>query len=133
LTTSGELKECLKGEYGPHLKIKLLAKVFQALRIAVNDELDEVRSFLERIVDVLREGGRLVVLSYHSLEDRLVKGFMRHNEQPCTCPPSVPVCRCGGVVRLKRITRKALRPSTAEITSNSRARSARLRIAEKVA
>jgi 16S rRNA (cytosine1402-N4)-methyltransferase len=128
-----QLKGCLRREYGPNLKIKMLAKLFQALRIAVNDELVELRTFLDRVLDYLRTGGRLVVLSYHSLEDRLVKNFMRRNEQPCVCPISTPVCTCGGVVRLKRITRKALRPSPAETQSNSRARSARLRVAEKTA
>jgi 16S rRNA (cytosine1402-N4)-methyltransferase len=132
LRTAHDLRTCLEREYGPSLKYKVLAKVFQALRIAVNDELRELRIACEKAVDCLEPGGRLVVLSYHSLEDRIVKQFMRDAEQGCTCSPSLPRCVCEKEVSLKRITRKALKPTPEEVARNSRARSARLRVAQRV-
>jgi 16S rRNA (cytosine1402-N4)-methyltransferase len=107
--------------------------VFQALRIAVNDELEALAEGLEAAVEVLRTGGRLVVLAYHSAEDRIVKRHFRDAARGCTCPPKTPVCVCGGVVRLRIVTRRALRPTPSEIRANPRARSARLRAAERVA
>jgi 16S rRNA (cytosine1402-N4)-methyltransferase len=132
LQTSQDLKACLFEEYGRGLKIKVLAKVFQALRIAVNAELDELKAALANAVQQLRAGGRLAVLSYHSLEDRIVKNFLRDQESGCSCDPSLPVCMCQKVSMLKRVTRKALRPQAAEVERNERARSARLRVAERV-
>ncbi|MCZ6465450.1 MAG: 16S rRNA (cytosine(1402)-N(4))-methyltransferase, partial [Proteobacteria bacterium] len=107
--------------------------VFQALRIAVNDELSALREGLDAAVAALRPGGRLVVIAYHSLEDRIVKRAFRAGENPCTCPPRTPVCICGGVVTLRVITRRLIRPSQDEVGRNPRARSARLRAAERVA
>jgi len=107
--------------------------VFQALRIAVNDELGALRDGLEAAIAALRPGGRLVVIAYHSLEDRRVKQRLREGEHPCTCPPKMPVCICGRVAQLRVLTRRPLRPSEAEIADNPRARSARLRAAERVA
>jgi 16S rRNA (cytosine1402-N4)-methyltransferase len=133
IVTSGDLKQCLHREYGAALPIKVLAKVFQALRIAVNAELDELRICLEKATRFLRVGGRLAVLSYHSLEDRIVKQYMRDGEGACICPPEVPRCTCSRVPLIKRVNRKSLRPQTAEVACNQRARSARLRIAERVA
>jgi 16S rRNA (cytosine1402-N4)-methyltransferase len=132
LRTSGDLKDCLRQEYGATLNVKMLAKLFQALRIAVNDELAELRDCCERATAALGQGGRLVVISYHSLEDRFVKNFMRDNEKGCMCPPSVPVCVCGKVQTLKRITHKAIMPSSLEVNVNPASRSARLRAAEKI-
>jgi 16S rRNA (cytosine1402-N4)-methyltransferase len=132
LETSADLKECLHREYGPSLKIKVLAKVFQALRIAVNAELDELRLCLDKTIRYLHHGGRLVVLTYHSLEDRIVKQFMRDKEGLCTCPRQAPVCTCQRSLMFKRINRKSIRAREAEIALNTRARSARLRIAERV-
>jgi len=106
--------------------------VFQALRIAVNDELGALEHGLGAAIDALAPGGRVCVISYHSLEDRLVKQRFASEERPCTCPPSAPVCTCGKKPRLARATRKAVRPSEAEIADNPRARSARLRAAEKL-
>ncbi|MFW5775079.1 MAG: 16S rRNA (cytosine(1402)-N(4))-methyltransferase RsmH [Chitinivibrionales bacterium] len=132
IRTSTDLRECLRQEYGTGLKVKIIAKVFQALRIAVNQELWELQTFLGKMHSRLSTGGRLVVISYHSLEDRMVKQFMRRGEQACVCPPELPVCRCGKIAWLKRISRSAIKPTEDEITQNRRARSARLRVAEKV-
>jgi 16S rRNA (cytosine1402-N4)-methyltransferase len=107
--------------------------VFQALRIAVNEELDALSEVLAAAVDLLRPGGRLVVLSYHSLEDRIVKRFLDAERKGCICPPSVPVCVCGRTPRLRLVTRPSLTPTDAEIAANPRARSARLRAAERIA
>ena len=107
--------------------------MFQALRIAVNEELDALSEGLAAAVDLLRPGGRLVVLSYHSLEDRIVKRFIQSERRGCVCPPEVPVCVCGRNPRLRLITRPSLTPTAAEITANPRARSARLRAAERLA
>jgi 16S rRNA (cytosine1402-N4)-methyltransferase len=108
-------------------------RVFQALRIAVNEELDALGEGLAAAVDLLRPGGRLVVLSYHSLEDRIVKRFLAAERRGCTCPPEIPVCVCGRSPRLRLVTRPSLTPSPAEISANPRARSARLRAAERLA
>jgi 16S rRNA (cytosine1402-N4)-methyltransferase len=108
-------------------------RVFQALRIAVNEELDALQDGLAAAVDLLRPGGRLVVLSYHSLEDRIVKRFLQAERRGCTCPPEAPVCVCGRKPRLRLLSAKGLVPSSAEVSSNPRARSARLRAAERLA
>jgi 16S rRNA (cytosine1402-N4)-methyltransferase len=131
LRTSADLRKCLAHEYGSELQPKVLSKVFQALRIAVNQELGELEAFLSSSADCLSKGGRLVIIAYHSLEDRLVKTFMRQQEGVCTCPPEFPVCVCGKQVVLKRINHKAVKPSVEEIAANPRARSARLRAAER--
>jgi 16S rRNA (cytosine1402-N4)-methyltransferase len=108
-------------------------RVFQALRIAVNDELDALQEGLAAAVELLRPGGRLVVLSYHSLEDRIVKRFLTAERRGCTCPPEAPVCVCGRLPRLRLVTRPSLVPSADEVAANPRARSARLRAAERIA
>jgi 16S rRNA (cytosine1402-N4)-methyltransferase len=114
-------------------RIHPATRVFQALRIAVNEELDALSEALAVAVDLLRPGGRLVVLSYHSLEDRIVKRFLDAERKGCICPPSVPVCVCGRTPRLRLVTRPSLTPTDAEIAANPRARSARLRAAERIA
>ena len=114
-------------------RIHPATRVFQALRIAVNAELDALGEALAASIDLLRPGGRLVVLSYHSLEDRIVKRFFADERRGCTCPPEVPVCVCGKNPRLRLVTRPSLTPSAAEIAANPRARSARLRAAERLA
>ncbi|MFH1865408.1 MAG: 16S rRNA (cytosine(1402)-N(4))-methyltransferase RsmH [Candidatus Eisenbacteria bacterium] len=116
----------------PKQKNKTLSRVFQALRIAVNGELDNLRSGLAQAVDVLRPGGRVVVISYHSLEDRIVKRHFVDCENPCTCPRDLPECACGKKPTLKIVTRKIIRPRYAEVESNPRARSGKLRVAEKL-
>jgi len=106
-------------------------RVFQALRIAVNDELGELERALPAAVQMLRPGGRIAVISFHSLEDRAVKHFFREEERGCTCPPDFPVCVCGNEPVLRVLTRRAVRPTAAETSVNPRAASARLRAAEK--
>jgi 16S rRNA (cytosine1402-N4)-methyltransferase len=108
-------------------------RTFQALRIAVNKELEALETGLAAALDLLRPGGRLVVLSYHSLEDRIVKRFFQAERRGCTCPPEVPVCVCGRQPRLRLVTPKGIVPTPTEIAANPRARSARLRAAERLA
>ncbi|HEY3206555.1 MAG TPA: 16S rRNA (cytosine(1402)-N(4))-methyltransferase RsmH [Gaiellaceae bacterium] len=106
-------------------------RVFQALRIAVNDELTALEDALPAAVELLRPGGRLAVISFHSLEDRIVKRFLREQERGCTCPPDFPVCVCGNEPILRATPRRAIRPSSRETAANPRAASARLRAAVK--
>jgi 16S rRNA (cytosine1402-N4)-methyltransferase len=108
-------------------------RVFQALRIAVNEELDALDAALAAAMDLLLPGGRIVVLSYHSLEDRIVKQFLAAERRGCVCPPEVPVCVCGRSPRLRLVTRRSVTPSADEIGRNPRSRSARLRAAERLA
>jgi 16S rRNA (cytosine1402-N4)-methyltransferase len=107
-------------------------RVFQALRIEVNDELGALERALPAALEMLREHGHLVVISFHSLEDRIVKRFLRDGEHGCTCPPDFPVCACGATPTLRAIPRRAIRPSAAEIARNPRSASARMRVAVKV-
>jgi 16S rRNA (cytosine1402-N4)-methyltransferase len=106
-------------------------RVFQALRIAVNDELGSLESALPAALEMLRPGGRLAVISFHSLEDRIVKRFLREGERGCVCPPDFPVCVCGREPVLRALNRKPIRPSAREVALNPRAASARLRGAAK--
>jgi 16S rRNA (cytosine1402-N4)-methyltransferase len=108
-------------------------KVFQALRIAVNDELDAVAHGIDAAIDAVRPGGRIVVIAYHSLEDRIVKRRFIAGATTCECPPDFPVCVCGKVAELRRLTGRPLRPTEAEIERNPRSRSARLRAVERLA
>jgi 16S rRNA (cytosine1402-N4)-methyltransferase len=107
--------------------------VFQALRIAVNDEIRALAEGLDAAVESLRPGGRLAVIAYHSAEDRVVKNSFRDAQRGCTCPPHVPVCVCGGRPRLRIVTKRPISPDEDEVRQNPRARSARLRAAERVA
>ena len=137
ITTAEELAELIVRVAPAGLpgrrRIHPATRVFQALRIAVNSELDALDEALVAAVDLLRPGGRLVVLSYHSLEDRIVKRFFQAERRGCVCPPAVPVCVCGRSPRLRLVTRPSLTPMAAEIAHNPRARSARLRAAERLA
>ena len=114
-------------------RIHPATRVFQALRIAVNEELDALDAGLRAAVELLRPGGRLVVLSYHSLEDRIVKRFLQAERLGCTCPPELPVCVCGRAPRLRLVTPRGITPGAIELAANPRARSARLRAAERIA
>jgi len=113
-------------------KIHPATKTFQALRIAVNRELENLELALKQAVELLGFEGRLVVISYHSLEDRIVKQFMQREARDCICPPGTPVCVCGHKARLRLISRRVITPSVAEIERNPRSRSARLRAAERI-
>lgn len=107
-------------------------RTFQAIRIAVNSELDALNEGLDAIFNCLAPGGRLCVITFHSLEDRLVKNKFRRWAQRCTCPPEQPICTCGGVAKAKLITRKPIEADAAELETNRRSRSAKLRVLEKV-
>jgi 16S rRNA (cytosine1402-N4)-methyltransferase len=132
LETTNDLKRAVLATKPQH-RTKTLARVFQALRIAVNDELENLRRGLQGAVEVLRPGGRVVVLSYHSLEDRIVKRFFVNSQRPCTCPPDIPHCVCGRKPTLRILTKHVERPGDAELDRNPRARSAKLRAAERLA
>ncbi len=137
ITTADELAELIvrvapAGIPGRR-RIHPATRVFQALRIAVNAELEALEVALAASVELLRPGGRVVVLSYHSLEDRIVKHFFQAERRGCVCPPSLPICVCGRAPRLRLVTRRSVVPTAAEIARNPRARSARLRAAERLA
>jgi 16S rRNA (cytosine1402-N4)-methyltransferase len=132
---TGELVDVIKGaiptpaRFGDGHPAK---RVFQALRIAVNDELAVLEAALPAAVSMLRPGGRLAVISFHSLEDRIVKRFLQQAARGCTCPPELPVCVCGKQPELRLLTRKPVRPTARELDDNPRSSSARLRAAVKV-
>jgi len=131
LVTTDQLRKAVVSTR-PQRPEKTLARVFQALRIYVNGELDELRSGLDAAVDLLRPGGRLTVISYHSLEDRIVKTCLAELARGCICPPRAPICTCGHTPSFRLLGRKARRPTAVEVEGNPRARSARLRAAEKL-
>ncbi|MFC1942065.1 16S rRNA (cytosine(1402)-N(4))-methyltransferase RsmH [Chloroflexota bacterium] len=113
-------------------KIHPATKTFQALRIAVNHELEHLETALRQAIDLLGFEGRLVVISYHSLEDRIVKQLMQRESRGCVCPPEIPACNCRHVPRLRLINKKVITPSAAETELNPRSRSAKLRVAERI-
>jgi 16S rRNA (cytosine1402-N4)-methyltransferase len=113
-------------------RIHPATRTFQALRIAVNQELENLEVALYQAVQVLGKGGRLVVISYHSLEDRVVKRFLWQEARDCICPPGSPVCQCGHRATLRVVSRGPMRPSPQEVERNPRARSARMRVAERL-
>ena len=132
LTTTGQLADLVTRVVGRREKIHPATRTFQALRIAVNEELDALRQALPQARDLLRPGGRLAVIAFHSLEDRLVKQFYRQESRDCVCPPELPVCVCQHQATLRVLTSKPVRPTAGEIARNPRSRSARLRIAERL-
>lgn len=107
-------------------------KTFQAIRIELNHELDVLKGHLEEMVDLLGDGGRLCVITFHSLEDRIVKNIFRTCERPCICPPDFPVCTCGRVSKGRVVTRKPIVPGEKELEENSRSKSAKLRVFERI-
>lgn len=133
VTTTAQLAELVSRAVGrPRGRTHPATRTFQALRIAVNDELGALRAGLEAAVSILRSGGRLVVISFHSLEDRTVKSFMRDLSAGCVCPPRQPVCTCGHSPSVSLVGRRAIRSEPEETSTNPRSRSARLRVAEKI-
>lgn len=115
-----------------HWRIHPATKTFQALRIAVNRELDDLDQFVADAVDLLEVSGRLVVITFHSLEDRIIKQALKFQSGHCVCPQSQPVCQCGATKRVEVMTRKAMQPTEAEVAANPRARSAKLRACQKL-
>ena len=134
ITTTGQLSRIVaKVVTSPrHSRIHPATRTFQALRIAVNDELEQLKTALADMIDLLHSGARVAVISFHSLEDRIVKTFFRDEEKGCSCPPKIPICVCGRTQTLKVLTRKPLVPSEEELAINPRSVSAKLRVAEKV-
>ena len=131
--TSDQLVAAMGTAYGRAPSAQDKARIFQAVRIAVNEELEALERALPALRDVLNEGGVLVVIAYHSLEDRIVKHAFREWSRACVCPPELPVCTCRGEPLGETLTRKPVRPSDAEVEENPRARSARLRAWRKAA
>ncbi|MCF7833115.1 MAG: 16S rRNA (cytosine(1402)-N(4))-methyltransferase RsmH [Candidatus Marinimicrobia bacterium] len=126
------LVDCIKSIIrGPYIN-KTLARIFQALRIEVNHELDAIKKSLSDALDMLNPGGRIVAISFHSLEDRIVKQFFQNAVTDCICPPEIPVCVCDHKAVAKKITRKPIIPDEDEIKKNPRSRSAKCRVIEKL-
>ncbi len=132
-THTRQLADLVAAQVKGRERIHPATRIFQALRIATNHELEAVETGIPAAIGLLKPGGRIAVISFHSLEDRFVKQLFRRLSQSCTCPPQQPVCTCGGKATLRLITRKAMKASEAEIQQNPRSRSARLRVAEKMA
>lgn len=134
IETTYELNEIIKRAIPAKVRAKgghPSKKTFQAIRIELNRELDEVNNSIDTMIEHLNDGGRLSIITFHSLEDRIVKTRFRKNENPCTCPPDFPVCICGNVSKGTVITRKPIVPGLEELTDNSRAKSAKLRVFER--
>lgn len=132
LVTTGQLADLVVQTVGRREKIHPATRTFQALRIAVNEELEALSEALPEARDLLRPGGRLAVIAFHSLEDRIVKEFYRQEARACICPPELPVCVCQHQATLRVLTSKPVRPSADETARNPRSRSARLRVAERL-
>jgi len=133
LESTKDLAEIITGAIGRSArKIHPATQTFQALRIAVNQELKALEAFLPQALDLLKPGGRLAIIAFQSLEDRLVKQFFRKESSDCICPAEIPLCVCGHSARIREISRRPIRPEDGEIDNNPRSRSAKLRIAEKI-
>jgi len=132
MNTTFELKQAVESVVNPRFLTKSLSRVFQAVRIKINDELGALQQALADSSKCLKSGGRIAVISFHSLEDRIVKRFFLSSAKSCVCPKEYPVCLCDTIPTLKILTRKALLPGELEKQNNSRSRSAKLRVAERV-
>ena len=133
LSNADELSELIKKNIRQtNYKINPSTKTFQALRIYINEELNSLSQALEQSLEILGVGGRMAVISYHSLEDRIVKNFFKKESKYCICPPNIPECDCGHFPKLKIITKKPVSPSQSEIDANKRSRSAKLRVVERI-
>jgi 16S rRNA (cytosine1402-N4)-methyltransferase len=135
IKTTGELVEIIKKSIPPFARREELSsvkRVFQAIRIEVNKELDVIAPTIEAAVNMMNKGGRIVIITFHSLEDRIVKQTFASLASGCTCPKDFPICVCGNKPRVKIITKKPILPSDAELAVNSRSKSAKLRVAEKI-
>ena len=135
IETTGELIELIKQSIP--MKMRAVGghpakKTFQAIRIELNQELEVLRNSLDDMIELLNDGGRICIITFHSLEDRIVKTIFRRNENPCTCPPDFPVCVCGKMSMGKVITRKPILPNEEEIAENKRSKSAKLRVFERI-
>ncbi|MAI88204.1 MAG: 16S rRNA (cytosine(1402)-N(4))-methyltransferase [Candidatus Marinimicrobia bacterium] len=132
LVSTLQVKKIILKIIGNYKSNKVLSKIFQAIRIEVNKELKCLEFFLNHFIDYLKDEGRIVIISYHSLEDRLVKNFFKKYEKGCICPANFPKCMCGIKPSLKLINSKVIVPDQNELNTNSRAKSAKLRVAEKI-
>ena len=135
IETTGELIELIKQSIP--MKMRAVGghpakKTFQAIRIELNQELEVLRNSLDDMIELLNDGGRICIITFHSLEDRIVKTIFRRNENPCTCPPDFPVCVCGKTSMGRVITRKPILPNEEEIAENKRSKSAKLRVFERI-
>ena len=134
IETTGQLTEIIRGAIPMKYQKKSghpAKRTFQAIRIELNRELEVLRDTLDDMIELLNPGGRLCIITFHSLEDRIVKSAFKKNENPCTCPPDFPVCVCGNVSKGSIVTRKPILPSKYEMEANSRSKSAKLRIFER--
>ena len=135
IETTGELSEIIKESIPAKMRATgghPSKRTFQAIRIECNRELEVLKNSLDEFIDLLNPGGRLCIITFHSLEDRIVKSAFRKNQNPCTCPPDFPVCVCGQVSKGRVVTRKPILPSEEEILENKRAKSAKLRVFERM-
>ncbi|MCI0771121.1 MAG: 16S rRNA (cytosine(1402)-N(4))-methyltransferase RsmH [Chloroflexi bacterium] len=132
LHTTTQLAEVVARSVGrPRGRIHPATRTFQAIRMVVNGELENIEAGLGQAIQLLERGGRLAVVSYHSLEDRLVKTTLRRESRDCVCPPETPMCVCGHTASVRLVNRKVIRPKEEEVAANPRSRSARLRVAER--
>jgi 16S rRNA (cytosine1402-N4)-methyltransferase len=133
IKTTRELANIVAGiSGGSRSRIHPATRTFQAIRIAVNNELETLQKTLPQAIDILESGGRLAVISFHSLEDRIVKQYFRQESRDCICPPRTPICTCGHKASIREITRQPITSQSSEIAINPRSRSARLRVAQKI-
>jgi 16S rRNA (cytosine1402-N4)-methyltransferase len=132
LQSSAQIKRIIEQITPGRFLNKTLSRVFQALRIYVNNELEEIEQFITKSIPAMKKGARIVMISFHSLEDRIVKEKFKYEAAECVCPPGTPICICGKIKQLKIITPKPVIPNEIEVKNNPRARSAKLRVAEKI-